>query len=411
MDVAIIGGGAAGFFLAIQLKQAAPQAQVTIYEKSRRTLAKVAISGGGRCNLTNSFQEVTDLKQVYPRGSKLMKRLFHIFDHRDAFQWFERQGVKLTTQADQCVFPQSQNAQSVVHCLVQATERLGITIKTGHTLQSLTRNSEEGFTLTFRETNLPPVTAQRVAITTGGSPRPEPLHYLELLGHKIEAPVPSLFTFNLPDKALRNLMGTVVEHTQTALAGTPFRAEGPLLVTHWGMSGPAILKLSAHAARYLNQQAYRSTLLVNWTECPFDTVAEQMAQLAQEHAGKQLSSRRPYNLPARLWEYLLEKAGLDSSKKWGELGRKGLNKLVNVLTNDSHPIDGRGTFRDEFVTCGGVSLESVDLRSLESKVCPGLYFAGEVLDVDAVTGGFNFQAAWTTAYVAAHAIADTIIRT
>lgn len=406
MEVAIIGGGAAGFFMAIQIKQAAPQARVTIYEKSTRPLVKVGLSGGGRCNLTNSFREVTDLKQVYPRGSKLMKRLFHIFDYRDAMGWFRAQGVGLVTQEDQCVFPQSQDAQNIVGCLMQAARQRGVRLLTGHGIRSLAPREEGGFVLTFWEESIPPVIVDRAAITTGGSPQRSGLAYLEKWGHQIENPVPSLFTFNLPDKALRNLMGTVVEHTLTALAGTPFRAEGPLLVTHWGVSGPAILKLSSHAARYLSEHDYKATLLVNWTgESSMDTVAGHLSQLADKCAGKQLVSHRPFGLPARLWEYLLAKAALDSTRKWGELGRKGMNKLVNVLTNDNHSLNGRGTFRDEFVTCGGISLESVNLRTLESKVCPGLFFAGEVLDVDAVTGGFNFQAAWTTAYVAAHALA------
>ncbi len=410
MNAAIIGGGAAGFFLAIHLKQASPQTEVTIYEKSKRPLAKVTLSGGGRCNLTNSFRDVTDLKQVYPRGAKLLKRLFNGFDHHSAYQWFEQHGVRLVTQEDACVFPQSQDAQSVVLCLTREAQRLGVVLKTNHTLEALTPDTDaQGnscFTLRFKEDTAHRVTAHRVAVTTGGSPHREGLHYLEQLGHPLVEPVPSLFTFNIPDPALRQLMGTVVEETQTALAGTPFRSHGPLLVTHWGMSGPAILKLSSHAARHLAEQNYRSTLLVNWVnETHCEQVTACLEELAQIHAQKQLASCRPYDLPARLWTHLLEKTGIAPAKRWGETGRKTINKLVNTLTNDSYTIEGRGVFRDEFVTCGGISLKAVDARTLESKVCPGLFFAGEVLDIDAVTGGFNFQAAWTTAYTAATAMA------
>ena len=408
MDVAIIGGGAAGFFLAANLKRMAPQCRITIFEKHHRVLAKVAVSGGGRCNLTNSFAEVKDLKNVYPRGDKLLKRLFKSFGHEEAYRWFEEHDVPLVTQDDQCVFPRSQDAQSIIRCLLHQTQAAGVSVQTGRTLERIvpTADGSGCYRLVFRETGEERAPLfDCVAVTTGGCPKAEGLHYLEALGHRIAPPVPSLFTFNVPDPALRSLMGTVVNPAIASIPGTKFRATGPLLITHWGLSGPAILKLSSQAARHTNECGYRFPLLVNWVDTPdSEAVAETLAQTASAGAQKRLAGTRPYDLPARLWVHLLTKVGLTGERRWGEMGRKNLNRLADVLCNDRYEVDGRGTFREEFVTCGGISLESVDSRTLESKVCPGLYFAGEVLDIDGVTGGFNFQAAWTTAWTVAQAI-------
>jgi len=403
--IAIIGGGAAGFFLAVNLKERAADVEVCIFEKSRKVLAKVEISGGGRCNCTNSFAEVSDLKTVYPRGDKLMKRLMKVFSHKDAYQWFEERGVPLVTQEDQCVFPKSQDSHSIINCLTAYAHRLGVKVMRSCSCTSIAPDGE-GFSLTFKtEEGTRTERFDKVAVTTGGSPQRKGLEWLERLGHSISEPVPSLFTFNINSQSLRKLMGTVVENATASIPGTKFRCAGPLLITHWGMSGPAILKLSSHGARHLAENDYRSPLIVNWTgESNTDSVIERIAEIAQENAQKQLSSVRPYAIPQRLWDYLTEKCDMKREKRWGELGRKGINRIANILTNDTYNIEGKSAFREEFVTCGGVNLSSVNMSTLESKHCPGLYFAGEVLDIDAVTGGFNFQAAWTTAYTVAQNI-------
>lgn len=405
--IAIIGGGAAGFFLAVNLKERAADADVCIFEKSRRVLAKVEISGGGRCNCTNSFAEVGDLKTVYPRGDKLMKRLFKVFDHEDAYRWFEAHGVPLTTQDDQCVFPKSQDSHSIINCLTAHAHRLGVKVMRSCSCSDIAPCEGEGFSLSFKtEEGVRTERFDKVVVTTGGSPQRKGLDWLERLGHSISDPVPSLFTFSINSSALRQLMGTVVENAAASIPGTKFRSTGPLLITHWGMSGPAILKLSSYAARHLAENAYRSPLIVNWTgETNTDSVIEHISITAQQNTQKQLSSVRPYaTIPQRLWDYLIEKCDMKRDKRWGELGRKGINRIANILTNDTYNIEGKSAFREEFVTCGGVSLSSVNMSTLESKHWPGLYFAGEVLDIDAVTGGFNFQAAWTTAYTVAQNI-------
>lgn len=405
--IAIIGGGAAGFFLAVNLKERAADADVCIFEKSRRVLAKVEVSGGGRCNCTNSFAEVGDLKTVYPRGDKLMKRLFKVFDHEDAYRWFEAHGVPLTTQDDQCVFPKSQDSHSIINCLTAHAHRLGVKVMRSCSCSDIAPCEGEGFSLSFKtEEGVRTERFDKVVVTTGGSPQRKGLDWLERLGHAISDPVPSLFTFSINSSALRQLMGTVVENATASIPGTKFRSTGPLLITHWGMSGPAILKLSSYAARHLAENAYRSPLIVNWTgETNTDSVIEHISITAQQNTQKQLSSVRPYaTIPQRLWDYLIEKCDMKRDKRWGEVGRKGINRIANILTNDTYNIEGKSAFREEFVTCGGVSLSSVNMSTLESKHCPGLYFAGEVLDIDAVTGGFNFQAAWTTAYTVAQNI-------
>lgn len=389
MRTAIIGGGAAGFFLAVNLKELMPEMGVTIFERSSRVLAKVKVSGGGRCNCTNSFEGITDLSHVYPRGHRLLKRLFNVFDHRDAYQWFERHGVPLVTQEDQCVFPQSQDSQTVIDCFLREAQRHGVEVLTDRSVDSLDALADFNC----------------ICVATGGSPRVQGLEWLRQAGHQIELPVPSLFTFNIDDPALRSLMGTVVPQASVQLASTKFRADGPLLVTHWGMSGPAILRLSSYAARHLHDHAYRASLLVNWTSRNEDTVRQELGIHAVRHAQKLLPTLPPLGLPQRLWSYLLGKTlGGRAAIRWSELGKKETNRLVNILCNDSYQVDGRAAFKDEFVTCGGVSLASVNATTLESKVRPGLFFAGEVLDIDGVTGGFNFQAAWTTAYVVAKTI-------
>ena len=387
MKTAVVGGGAAGFFLAINLKEMCPQMDVTILEASKRVLAKVEISGGGRCNCTNSFEDVVDLQSVYPRGHRLLKRLFKVFDYRDAYQWFEHRGVKLTTQEDHCVFPQSQDSHTIINLFLNEAHRLDITIKTCCKVNSLDDLSDYDF----------------IAITTGGMKNSS---LFTLHSSLIIPPVPSLFTFNINDAQLRNLMGTVVDAT-AMIPSTKMRASGPLLITHWGMSGPCILRLSSYAARLLSEHQYQMPQSVNWTSLKENEVQEELMAFCRQHAQKQLTTMRPFDLPQRLWSYLTEKALAGRAHApWGSLNQKELNRLTNMLINDTYQIAGRAPFKDEFVTCGGIDLSAVNPSTLESREHPHLYFAGEVLDIDGVTGGFNFQAAWTTAYTVATAIKD-----
>ena len=390
MKTAIIGGGAAGFFLAVNLKEMRPEMEVTIFEKSKRVLAKVEISGGGRCNCTNSFAEVRDLSEVYPRGHRLMKRLMKGFSQADAYAWFERHGVRLVTQDDQCVFPMSQDSHTIINCFLAEARRLGVEIRTETKIDSLSQLSDYDF----------------IAVTTGGSPKADGLRWLSELGHEIESPVPSLFTFQIADEALQALMGTVVEDVMTLIPGTKLRAEGPLLITHWGMSGPAILKLSSYGARLLAEQQYRAPLAVNWTKRRDTEVLTLLNEMTIHNSQKQLKTVSPCGLPSRLWVYLVEKCLAERSNgRWGSLNKKELNRLANLLSGgDSYQIAGRAAFKDEFVTCGGISLSAVNPATLESRHVPHLFFAGEVLDIDGVTGDFNFQAAWTTAYTVARSI-------
>jgi len=400
MQVAIIGGGAAGFFSAITVKENHPNASVTIFEKTKKLLAKVKISGGGRCNVTNGCESISELSAAYPRGGKALKKSFRVFNNKHAMQWFESRGVPLVIQDDGCVFPQSQNSQSIIDCFLKLVKKLNIKIETGAGIKTI-KPVGDRLELSFSKRNLAAKLFDKVIVTTGGSPKRTGLEWLEDLHHTIEAPVPSLFTFNMPAEPITQLMGVVVEKTLVNIQGTKLKSDGPLLVTHWGMSGPAILKLSAVGARLLSEKDYKFNIQVNWANVQnHSTVLEDLSGIVNAHPNKLLSNIRPYSLSDRLWRYLLKKSDFPETKKWCELGKKGLNKLVGVLSNDIYFVEGKTTFKEEFVTCGGVSLESVDMKTMQSKVCKNLYFAGEVMDVDGITGGFNFQAAWTTAFIA-----------
>ena len=389
MRTAIVGGGAAGFFLAVNLKEAMPEMDVTIFERSNRVLAKVEISGGGRCNCTNSFEDVSDFSTVYPRGHRLMSRLFKTFDHHDAYRWFEEHGVPLVTQPDHCVFPKAQDSHAIIDCFINLAHRYHIHIRTHEKIASLRQLSDYDF----------------VAVTTGGSPRREGLQWLADAGHTIENPVPSLFTFSINDEHLHQLKGIVVDNASVLLPGTKLRASGPLLIPHWGMSGPAILKLSSYAARHLADHQYHSPLSVNWVAADEAAVHNVLHEAIIRQPQKQVTTVSPFQLSQRLWNYLTEKAlATRSVIRWGEMNKKDVNRLANVLINDTYTIAGRAPFKDEFVTCGGVSLSSIVSSTLESRHVPHLFFAGEVLDIDGITGGFNFQAAWTTAFVVTQSI-------
>ena len=399
MRVGIIGGGAAGFFSAIAVKENYPEAKVVIIEKSKQLLSKVKISGGGRCNLTNACDS-QDLYQAYPRGGRSLKKAFHLFNNKDCVVWFESKGVPLVTQDDNCIFPVSQDSQSVIDCFLKECKRLNIEIQKGMGVKSIKLIGEK-FELDLDKGDAVLGIFDKLIVTTGGSPKRNGLEWLELLNHKIESPVPSLFTFNMPNEKVTKLMGIVVENAIVSLPSTKLKSNGALLITHWGMSGPAILKLSAFGARVLNDKGYQFNVLVNWVnETNNDAILKELKVIEKEHSNKILANYRPYSLPDRLWLFLLEKGDLSPKKRWCELGKSGLNKLLNLLANDEYAVKGKTTFRDEFVTCGGVSLKSVDMASMQSKTCKNIYFAGEVLDIDAITGGYNLQAAWSTGFLA-----------
>lgn len=427
-DVAIIGAGAAGCFCAIEYKRLHPHADVCIYESGSRALAKVAITGGGRCNLTNTFAQVSDLRQVYPRGDKLMRKALSAFSHRDTWQWFEQAGVRLVAQDDECVFPQSQDAMQIVRTLLHLLHHHGVRLELHHRVESISpvsppssqgekpqgsttsplgETGEELYQISFVQrpevSPQPSVLARHVVVTTGGHPRPSGYDMLRHLNLDIIAPLPSLFTFNVAGDWHQQLMGTVVQQASVGICGTKFRTDGPLLLTHWGMSGPAILRLSSHAARHLAEHDYRVQISVHWLY-PFaeSDVRDLLAQLRADNSQRLVTSAYPQQLTSRHWQVLCQRASIPADQRWGALNAKQVNRLTTVLTADTYDVTGRCHFKEEFVTCGGVSLKSINPKTLESRHHPGLYFAGEVLDVDAVTGGFNLQAAWSTAYVVAH---------
>lgn len=392
-SVAIIGAGAAGCFCAAQLRKRAPELAVTVFEAGAKPLAKVAITGGGRCNLTNSFEGIRSLSEAYPRGERVVKRALQAFSQEDTIRWFTGHGVPCVLQPDHCWFPRSQDAMDIVRCLLSAMQGAHIRL---HTPVSSVTPADTGNLLVNEEP------FDYVVVTTGGASH---FPFLEGLQLGIVPPVPSLFTFTVPDPVLRSLMGLVVE-ASIGLAGTSFKASGPLLVTDWGLSGPATLKLSSYAARHLADTGYKGTVCINWLDKSQTQVRELLQETASENPQKLVSTT--HLLPSRLWSHLLGKAALRPDIRWAELGSKGLNRLIATLTSDSYPLSGKSKFREEFVTAGGVALSNINPNTLECKQHPGLYFAGEVLDIDAITGGFNLQAAWSTGYVCAESIISSL---
>ncbi|MBR6972283.1 MAG: aminoacetone oxidase family FAD-binding enzyme [Bacteroidales bacterium] len=393
-SIAIIGGGAAGCFCAIELKRRMPESKVTIYESQDRLLAKVAITGGGRCNLTNSFEDfrdsngnITSLEHVYPRGHRLMKRLFNVFSPDDTIKWFEAHGVRLVTQEDGCIFPKSQDAMEIVHTLENLIRQEGIQVKTGHKITDITALKED-----------------IKVITTGGKKTDKGYEFLSKLDIETEKPIPSLFTFEINDTSLNSLSGTVVDNATLSIPSTRFRSQGILLITDWGTSGPATLKLSSYAARFLSDSDYHAPLSINWLSKTQEEALIILKEIIAENKQKKLSSINIPTLTSRLWSHLITRAQIREDIRCAEIGSKQLNRLSATLTSDSYQITAKGRFKEEFVTCGGVSLNEIDPNTLRSKKHPGIFFAGEVLDIDAITGGFNLQAAWTTGYVAAKSI-------
>ncbi len=398
MNIAIIGGGAAGYFLAVALKEQDKSHSVTIYESGSMPLRKVKVSGGGRCNISNTFNDVRDLKDVYPRGHKLLKRLFKSFSPQDAQRWWEDHGVKLIAQDDECIFPVSQDSQTVIDTLTLYCKRYGVKTVFDTKIDSIVELKSR---------------YDVVVLATGGiSSQSKIYEELESLGHEMSEPIPSLFTFSIEDESLRSLTGLVVE-AEMKIPGTKFRSSGALLLTHWGVSGPATLKLSSHAARHLADCDYRSPLSINWLGCSFADAEASLGQFVSANRKKEITTCPFPQLQNRLWQHLLHKSfGTDAefttkdgyAIRYLDLTKKQINRLLETLTNDTYTINSRYKHKDEFVTCGGVSLSSVDKNTLESKHLPGLYFTGEVLDIDGITGGFNFQACWTTAMTVARVI-------
>ena len=396
--ISIIGGGAAGFFAAISAKEHHPEVEVTIYEKSAKLLSKVKVSGGGRCNVTHACFDNKKLLTFYPRGANYLRKAFEQFNTRSTVDWFKNRGVELETLSDNCIFPKSNSSQTIIDCFLNEARKLGVKHLLQTPINDIHQLSNEQFTLvSTKETFI----ADRIIYTIGGQPKNNSLHWLEKFNHELVEPVPSLFTFNMPTEPIRDLMGIVVEETTTKIEGTKLEASGPLLITHWGMSGPSILKLSAFGARLLADRNYDFHILVNWLHNQKETeVRTTLEETLMTHSEKKMGNLNPFGLSTRLWHFLLEKSNISVDSKWKELQGKKVNKLINTLVNDRYHVSGKTTFKEEFVTAGGVGLSDVDFNTMESRKVKGLFFAGEVLDVDGVTGGFNFQAAWSTGWIA-----------
>lgn len=405
MKISIVGAGAAGCFCSILLKRRMPEAVVEVFEAGRRPLAKVAVTGGGRCNLTNSFKQIQQLKQAYPRGEQLMKRALRRWGVKDTMDWFEKEGVRLLTQDDECVFPVSQDAMQIVNTLLLRMREVGVVLHTSHKISSI-RPEQEGYLLSFADERQQPRRFDKVVCTMGGCPTLDRLSPFRLLeGIAIAKPVPSLFTFCINDRSLTSLMGCVVDGVSVSIAGTKIRASGALLVTHWGVSGPAILRLSSYAARHLADNNYRAQLCVNWLNTNGEQEAmDQLQDIQQACSRRQVGNEYPRQFTAKLWQHLLGRAHIDLQKRWNELSNRDLNRLCATLTADVYQIEGKGQYKEEFVTCGGIDLASININTLEARQHPGLNFAGELLDVDGITGGFNLQAAWSMAAVIAEEV-------
>lgn len=397
MKVAIVGGGAAGFFAAFSVKEHHPESQVTIFEKSDKLLSKVKISGGGRCNVTHACFQVSQLSKFYPRGAKQLKKAFSIFQPKDTVAWFRARGIDLKTESDGRMFPVTDDSQTIIDCFLHEAQINKIEIVKQSRVNEL-YPEKSGFSLVFNESK---EHFDKVIIASGGSPKAQGFEWLKNIGHAIINPIPSLFTFNMPEEPVKDLMGLVVENATARIQGTKLQYTGPILITHWGMSGPAILKLSAWGARLLYDHNYKFNVQMNWLSVKSENEVHDMINAEMDRIRKKkMANANPFGLPNRMWLFLLEKVQINSDSPWMELSKKNRNKLVNVLLNDVYAVSGKTTFKEEFVTCGGISLLDVDMKSMQSRICSDLYFAGEVLDIDGITGGFNFQAAWTTGYIA-----------
>lgn len=395
-NVVIIGGGASGFFCAIQAATCYPQAQITLLEKQSQVLQKVKVSGGGRCNVTHSCSRLSEFLTNYPRGSKFLKKAFAHFGPQDTVQWFEDRGVKLKTEADGRIFPQSDQSQEIIHLLLREAELKKIQVRLKSAVTGLHRENNYWIV----ELGQQHLKADAVFVATGGMNQAAHYSWLKQLGHHVIDPIPSLFTFNIPDTALHALSGLSVDEAEIRISGSGLLARGPLLITHWGLSGPAVLRLSAFGAEHLFTNHYRAEVMINWLAEAEHNLRARWPQIRQEKSQTTLGSKSPFALPQRLWIYLLHQAGISEHTRWSELPAKEQNKLIHFLCAQTLTLHGKTTFKEEFVTCGGVDLQEIHPETMESKLFPGLFFGGEVLNVDGVTGGFNFQHAWTSAYLA-----------
>ena len=397
-DILIVGGGAAGFFSAINIVERNPKLKVAILERGKEVLSKVRISGGGRCNVTHACFEPNELVKFYPRGEKELRGPFHQFCSGDTIEWFEKHGVELKIEDDGRMFPVSNSSQTIIDCFLNASNQLGITILTGQSVQSIFKKENYWKIDTQSESFL----AEKLILATGSNPKIWDL--LHTFGHAIVTPVPSLFTFNIKDSRIKELPGIATQAT-IKVKDTKLESTGPLLITHWGMSGPAILKLSAWGARILHDKNYQFTIEVNWlNEIESEEAEMLLKELKQEHAKKTVAKKSPFELQNRLWESLVLASGISNETKWADLSKIQLQNLANQLTKGLFQVNGKSTFKEEFVTAGGIDLKEINFKTMESKLHPNLYFAGEIVNIDAITGGFNFQNAWTSGFIVASAI-------
>ena len=394
MNIAVIGGGAAGFMSAITAKESNPNATLTIFEKSEKVLVKVKVSGGGRCNVTNATFSISQLIENYPRGGKQLKKSFFHFYTKDTVTWFENRGVLLKTEADNRMFPKSNTSQTIVDLLLNTAENLNIRISYKSRVSTI-ELSDNKINLAVNGENL---SFDKVIIASGGSPKASGLDWLTALGYRIVKPVPSLFTFNMPKNPVTELMGVSVPNVTASIKGSKLKQQGPLLITHWGMSGPAILKLSAWGAQDLAKTNYNFSVQINWLGVNEEKLREEFKALSSSR--KQMHNHNPFDIPKRLWHFMLNKLEIPETQIWNELAKKHKNRLINMLINDGFEVKGKTTFKEEFVSCGGIDLSEINMETMQSKRHKGIYFAGELLNIDGVTGGFNFQAAWTTGYLA-----------
>jgi len=397
-DIIIVGGGAAGFFTAINIVEKNPKTKVAILERGNEVLSKVRISGGGRCNVTHACFEPNELVKFYPRGEKELRGSFHQFCSGDTVEWFSNHGVELKIEDDGRMFPVSNSSQTIIDCFLEATQKLGITVLTGQSVQSIFRANQLWKIETQKENYI----TEKLILATGSNPKIWEM--LQTFGHAIVSPVPSLFTFNIKDTRIKELPG-VSAIVSVKVKDTKLTSTGPLLITHWGMSGPAILKLSAWGARILSEKNYQFTIFVNWlNDVDTDEVEKILKDLKQENAKKAVSKKSPFDIPNRLWESLVLASNISDETKWADLSKIQLQNLTNQLTNSSFQVNGKSTFKEEFVTAGGIDLKEINFKTMESKLHKNLYFAGEIVNIDAITGGFNFQNAWTTGFIVANSI-------
>ncbi|MEI6264981.1 MAG: NAD(P)/FAD-dependent oxidoreductase [Sphingobacteriia bacterium] len=403
----IIGGGAAGFFCAVNAARLNPALKVILLEKSTKLLSKVKVSGGGRCNTTHACFEIPLLVKKYPRGEQFLKKAFHLFDTNNTIDWFAERGVVLHTESDGRMFPVSNNSQTIIDCLLKEADKYKVEIFMQTEVQTIAKNNNQ-FELLV--TGSKKMIADYVCVACGGYPKTEMFQWLTKTGHSINTPVPSLFTFNIPKHPITELMGLSVSNAKVKIAGTKLMEEGPLLITHWGLSGPVILKLSAWGARQLADKNYLFAVLVNWLGTTNEAELRQdWSGYREQYSANKIGNKHPFELPNRLWIFLLSMAGINSDTRWGELKSAEQNKLIQLLTNHSFEVKGKTTFKEEFVTAGGIQLNEINPQTMESKLQPNLFFAGEIMDVDGVTGGFNFQNAWTSGWIAANTIASRML--